>query len=45
MAVKKYKPVTPGTRGMTGHTFEEITKSTPERALLATKVERGGRNA
>ena len=28
MAVKKYKPTTPGQRGMTGYTFEEITKST-----------------
>jgi len=45
MAVKKYKPVTPGTRGMTGYTFEEITKTTPERALLVTKRNRGGRNA
>ena len=45
MPVKKYKPVTPGTRGMTGYTFEEITKSTPERALLVTKKNRGGRNA
>lgn len=45
MAVKKYKPVTPGTRGMTGHTFEEITKNTPERSLLVTKKNRGGRNA
>ncbi|MDP1545670.1 MAG: 50S ribosomal protein L2 [Anaerolineales bacterium] len=45
MAVKKYKPITPGTRGMTGYTFEEITKSTPERSLLATKKNRGGRNA
>ncbi|RJP50688.1 MAG: 50S ribosomal protein L2 [Anaerolineaceae bacterium] len=44
MAVKKYKPVTPGTRGMTGYTFEEITKSTPERSLLVTKRNRGGRN-
>ncbi|MHB8776374.1 MAG: 50S ribosomal protein L2 [Anaerolineales bacterium] len=44
MAVKKYKPVTPGTRGMTGSTFEEITKSTPERSLLATKQNYGGRN-
>ena len=26
MAVKKYKPTTPGQRGMTGYTFEEITK-------------------
>jgi large subunit ribosomal protein L2 len=45
MAVKKYKPVTPGTRGMTGYTFEEITKGTPERSLLVTKKNRGGRNA
>jgi large subunit ribosomal protein L2 len=45
MAVKKYKPVTPGLRGMTGHTFEEITKSTPERSLLVQRRGRGGRNA
>jgi large subunit ribosomal protein L2 len=45
MAVKKYKPVTPGTRGMTGYTFEEITKTTPERSLLVPKKNRGGRNA
>jgi large subunit ribosomal protein L2 len=44
MAVKKYKPVTPGTRGMTGYTFEEITKSKPERSLLVTKRNHGGRN-
>jgi large subunit ribosomal protein L2 len=44
MAVKKYKPVTPGRRGMTGHTFEEITKSTPERSLLLPLRKRGGRN-
>ncbi|MDP1713457.1 MAG: 50S ribosomal protein L2 [Anaerolineales bacterium] len=44
MAVKKYKPVTPGTRGMTGYTFEEITKSTPERSLLVTRPRHGGRN-
>jgi len=31
MAVKKYKPVTPGMRGRTGYTFEEITKTKPER--------------
>ena len=41
MAVKKYKPVTPGTRGMTGYTFEEITKTKPERSLAcATSQER-----
>ena len=45
MAVKKYKPVTPGQRGMTGHTFEEITKSTPERSLLLPLRKQGGRNA
>lgn len=44
MAVKKYKPTTPGQRGMTGHTFEEITKETPERSLLAPLRKSGGRN-
>src|SRR6185436_6166268 len=44
MPVKKYKPVTPGTRGMTGYTFDEITKSTPERALLVPLRKSGGRN-
>ncbi len=44
MAVKKYKPVTPGQRGMTGYTFEEITKSKPERSLIVIRRERGGRN-
>lgn len=45
MAVKKYKPITPGMRDMTGYTFEEITKDTPERSLLVIKKNRGGRNA
>jgi len=45
MAVKKYKPITPGMRDMTGYTFEEITKSTPERSLLVIKKNSGGRNA
>jgi len=44
MPVKKYKPTSPGRRGMSGHTFEEITKSTPERSLLVPKNKRGGRN-
>ena len=44
MPVKKYKPVTPGTRGMTGYTFDEITKSTPERSLLVPLRKSGGRN-
>jgi large subunit ribosomal protein L2 len=45
MAVKKYKPVTPGMRDMTGNSFEEITKSTPERSLLVNRQSHGGRNA
>lgn len=45
MAVKKYKPVTPGQRGMTGYTFEEITKDTPERSLIVSTRKKGGRNA
>ena len=45
MAVKKYKPVTPGTRGMTGSTFEEITKTKPERSLLVPLRKSGGRNS
>jgi len=45
MAVKKYKPVTPGTRNMTGHSFEEITKSKPERSLLIQLRKSGGRNS
>jgi large subunit ribosomal protein L2 len=45
MPVKKYKPVTPGTRGMTGHTFDEVTRSKPERSLLLPLRKSGGRNA
>ncbi len=44
MAVKKYKPTTPGQRGMTGYTFEEITKSTPERSLIIHPRRHGGRD-
>lgn len=44
MPVKKYKPTSPGRRGMSGHAFEEITKSTPESSLLIPKRKRGGRN-
>jgi large subunit ribosomal protein L2 len=45
MAVKKFKPTTPGQRGMTGYSFEEITKSTPEAGLLQPLRKHGGRNA
>lgn len=44
MAIKKYKPTTPGRRGMTGLTFEEITKTTPEKSLTVSKMKSGGRN-
>jgi large subunit ribosomal protein L2 len=44
MAVKKYKPTTPGQRGMTGYTFEEITKSTPERSLIIHPRSHAGRD-
>ncbi len=44
MALKIYKPTSPGRRGMTGHSFEEITKSKPEKSLLLPLKKRGGRN-
>ena len=43
MAIKSYKPTTPGRRGMTGLTFEEITKKTPERSLTVALNKTGGR--
>ena len=46
MAVKVYKPVTPSLRGMTGYTFEEITKNkAPERSLLMMRKRYAGRNS
>ena len=44
MAVKKYKPITPGRRGMTVSTFEEITKRKPEKSLTVSLTKSGGRN-
>ncbi|PJF42626.1 MAG: 50S ribosomal protein L2 [Candidatus Thermofonsia Clade 1 bacterium] len=44
MPVKVYKPTSPGRRGMTGYTFEEITRSTPEKSLLREKHSKAGRN-
>lgn len=44
MAVKKFKPVTPGTRFRVGNAYEELTKSTPEKTLLAPIKKSGGRN-
>ncbi len=44
MAVKTYRPTSPGRRGMTGATFEEITKSKPEKSLLLPLKKKAGRN-
>ncbi len=44
MAVKTYKPTSPGRRGLVGQTFDEITRSKPERSLVTTLRKKGGRN-
>ena len=45
MGIRKYKPTSPGRRGMTGDTFEDVTKDKPERSLIRSLPNRGGRNA
>ena len=45
MPTIKYKPTTPARRHMSVPTFEEITKFTPEKSLLATKKKHAGRNS
>lgn len=45
MGIKKFKPTSPGRRGMTGYTFEEITRTKPERSLIAPLKKKAGRNA
>ena len=44
MPVKIYKPTSPGRRGMSGFDFEEITKTKPEKSLLAPLHKKAGRN-
>lgn len=44
MPIKAYKPTSAGRRGMTGYTFEEITKSKPEKSLTQALRKHGGRN-
>ena len=44
MAIKVFRPTSPGRRGMSGPTFEEITKDKPEKSLLVPLKKRGGRN-
>ena len=45
MGIKTYRPYTPSRRNMTMSTFEEITKKTPEKSLLAKKKKNAGRNS
>lgn len=44
MAVKRFKPITPGTRQKTVSSFAEVTADKPEKSLLAPKSKSGGRN-
>ena len=44
MAIRNYKPTTPGRRKMSALVNEEITKSTPEKSLVVTVKKNGGRN-
>jgi large subunit ribosomal protein L2 len=44
MPIKMYKPTSPGRRGMSVSTFEEITKTKPEKSLLAPLRKKAGRN-
>lgn len=44
MGIKHFKPTSPGIRQMTAHTFEEITKTTPEKSLLQRLTKKAGRN-
>lgn len=44
MAIRKYKPTTPGRRGASVSDFAEITRSTPEKSLVRPLHSKGGRN-
>ena len=45
MGIKQFKPTTPSRRGMTVSTFEEITKTTPEKSLTTSLKKNAGRNS
>ena len=45
MAVKTFKPTTPARRNMSVPSFDEVTKSTPEKSLIVTKKKHAGRNS
>ncbi len=44
MGIKTHKPTSPGRRGASGSTFEEITKKKPEKSLVSPLTSSGGRN-
>ncbi|RJQ36467.1 MAG: 50S ribosomal protein L2 [Dehalococcoidia bacterium] len=44
MALKVYRPTSPGRRGMSGADFKEITKTTPEKSLVRARQQKSGRN-
>ena len=44
MAIRRYKPTTPGRRGSSVSDFAEVTRSTPEKSLVVAKPKTGGRN-
>ena len=44
MAIKNYKPTSPGRRAATGYSFDEITRKKPEKSLVSAKRRKGGRN-
>src|ERR1700683_5590070 len=44
MAIRKYKPTTPGRRGASGADFSEVTRTEPEKSLVRPLHSRGGRN-
>ena len=45
MAIKRYKPTSDGSRFKSAPSFEEVTTTTPEKSLLATKKKNAGRNS
>ena len=45
MGIKQFKPVTPSRRGMTVSTFDEITKTKPEKSLVTSLKKNAGRNS
>ena len=45
MPIKVFKPTSPGRRDMSGQTFEEVTRTRPEKSLVSGLNKRGGRNA